>query len=201
MGGIPKAVVGILFGLVVLYLLFMKKEEYIIFNTGLTTMGVEILVIFTFQVVYGTIYLKVGPIITVFLMGLLPGAIMGNLTKGKSSRNIILTEVIQLFLLFLFFIWLRFFEGELHQIYFLIYGFAFAFLCGYQFPTIAEIIGEEKRPVPGCLAADLAGAAIGTLVIGTLLIPLWGMQSAIIFLILIKMSSNMILLSSKTKEA
>ena len=200
-GGIPKAVVGILFGLVVLYLLFMKKEEYIIFNTGLTTMGVEILVIFTFQVVYGTIYLKVGPIITVFLMGLLPGAIMGNLTKGKSSRNIILTEVIQLFLLFLFFIWLRFFEGELHQIYFLIYGFAFAFLCGYQFPTIAEIIGEEKRPVPGCLAADLAGAAIGTLVIGTLLIPLWGMQSAIIFLILIKMSSNMILLSSKTKEA
>ena len=199
-GASPKAFLTILLGLVVLYLLFIKKEEYVLFSTGLTTMGVEMLVIFTFQVIYGSIYLKIGTIITVFLMGLLPGAIMGNLTKGKSSRNIILTEVIQLLLLFIFFIWLRFFKSELHQLYFLVYGFVFSFFCGYQFPAAAEIIGEDKGPVAGCFAADLTGAAVGTLSVGTFLIPLWGMQSAIIFLILIKMSSNTILLSSKTGE-
>ena len=50
-----------------LYLLFIKKEEYVLFSIGLTTMGVEMPVILTFQVIYGTIYLKVGTIITVFL--------------------------------------------------------------------------------------------------------------------------------------
>ena len=199
-GTSPKAFLTILLGVIVLYFLFIKKEEYVLFSTGLATMGIEMLVIFTFQVIYGTIYLKIGTIITVFLMGLLPGAIMGNLTKSQSSKNIILTEVIQVLLLFVFFIWLRFFKNELHQFYFLVYGFVFAFFCGYQFPTTTEIIEEEKRPAPGCLVADLTGAAVGTFAIGTLLIPLWGMQSAIIFLILVKMSSNLILFSSKTRE-
>jgi spermidine synthase len=171
-GTSPKVFLTILLGLVVLYLLFVEKEEYVLFSTGLATMGVEMLVIFIFQVIYGTIYLKVGSIITVFLMGLLPGTIIGNLTKDKSSRIIILTEVIQLLLLFIFFIWLRFFKSELHQLYYMGYGFAFAFFCGYQFPAVAEIIGEEKGPAAGCLTADLMGAAVGTLAIGTLLIPL-----------------------------
>ena len=81
----------------------------------------------------------------------------------------------------------------------MVYGFVFAFFCGYQLQAVAEIIGEEKGPVACCLTAELMGAAVGTLAIGTLLIPLWGMQSAIIFLILIKMSSNIILLSSTTR--
>lgn len=59
------------------------------------------------------------------------------------------------------------------------------------------MIGEKKSPAAGCLAADLTGAAVGTLVVGTLLIPLLGIQSAIVFLILIKISSNMIMLLTK----
>ena len=196
-GTFPKAFLTILLGFVVLYLLFIKKEEYILFSTGLATMGVEMLVIFIFQVVYGTIYLKVGAIITVFLLGLLPGAIIGNQTKVKSLVNIILSEIILLLLLFIFFIWLIFVKSELHQFYFLAYCFVFAFFCGYQFPAATKIIGEERDSAPGALTADLAGAAIGTLATGTLLIPLWGLQSAIIFLILIKMSSNVMLLFVK----
>jgi hypothetical protein len=59
------------------------------------------------------------------------------------------------------------------------------------------MIGEERSPAAGCLAADLGGAAVGTLVTGALLIPLWGMKAAIIFLILIKISSNIIILLEK----
>jgi spermidine synthase len=198
-GTSPKAFLIILLGFVVLYLLFIKKEEYILFSTGLATMGVEMLVIFTFQVIYGNIYLKVGAVITVFLLGLLPGAIIGNLIKVKSIVNIILSEIILLLLLFIFFIWLIFVKSELHQFYFLAYCFIFAFFCGYQFPAATKIIGEERGHAPGAFAADLTGAAIGTLATGTLLIPLWGMQSAIIFLILIKMSSNVMLLFVKGK--
>ena len=198
-GTSPKAFFLILLGLTLVYFIFMKKEEYVLFSTGLATMGVEMLVIFTFQVMYGYIYLKIGAIVTVFLLGLLPGAIVGNLYKEGNMGRLIMSEIIFLGLLLIFFVWVRFYRGELSQFYFLAYCFVFSFFCGFQFPVAANIIGERQSPAAGCLAADLTGAAVGTVATGTLLIPLWGIQSAIIFLILIKISSNMVVLLSKIK--
>jgi spermidine synthase len=123
---------------------------------------------------YGYIYLKIGAIVTVFLLGLLPGAMVGNLYKEGNMGRLIMSEIIFLGLLLTFFVWVKFFRGK--------------------------IIGERQSPAAGCLAADLTGAAVGTVATGTLLIPLWGIQSAIIFLILIKISSNMVLLFSKIKR-
>ena len=200
-GASPKAFLLIVLGLTTLYLIFMKREEYILFSTGLATMGVEMLVIFTFQVIYGYIYLKIGAIITAFLLGLLPGAVIGNIYRDKKLVNLILSEIALLCLLLVFFVWISFFKGELHQLYFLAYCFVFSFFCGYQFPAATRIIGEGKSPAAGCLAADMTGAAVGTLATGTLLIPLWGIKSAIIFLILIKISSNIIIIFSKFKRA
>jgi len=199
-GTSPKVFFLILLGLTLIYFIFMKKEEYILFSTGLATMGVEMLVVFTFQVMYGYIYLKIGAIVTVFLLGLLPGAIVGNLHKEGNMGRLIMSEIIFLGLLLTFFVWIKFFRGELSQFYFLAYCFVFSFFCGFQFPVAANIIGESQSPAAGCLAADLTGAAVGTVATGTLLIPLWGIQSAIIFLILIKISSSMVVLFSKIKR-
>ena len=198
-GTSPKAFFFVLLGLTLIYFIFMKKEEYVLFSTGLATMGVEMLVIFTFQVMYGYIYLKIGAIVTVFLLGLLPGAMVGNHYKEGNRGRLIMSEIIFLGLLLIFFVWIKFFKGELSQFYFLAYCFVFSFFCGFQFPVAANIIGERQSPAAGCLAADLTGAAVGTVATGTLLIPLWGIQSAIIFLILIKISSNMVLLWAKKK--
>ena len=198
-GTSPKAFFLILLGLTLIYFIFMKKEEYILFSTGLATMGVEMLVIFTFQVIYGYIYLKIGAIVTVFLLGLLPGAMVGNLYKEGNIGRLIMSEIIFVGLLLLFFVWVKFFRVQLAQFYFLAYCFVFSFFCGFQFPVAANIMGERQSPAAGCLAADLTGAAVGMVGSGTLLIPLWGIQSAIIFLILIKISSNMLLLFSKIK--
>ncbi len=198
-GTSPKAFFFVLLGLTLIYFIFMKKEEYVLFSTGLATMGVEMLVIFTFQVMYGYIYLKIGAIVTVFLLGLLPGAMVGNLYKEGNRGRLIMSEIVFLGLLLIFFGWIKFFRGELSQFYFLAYCFVFSFFCGFQFPVAANIIGERQSPAAGCLAADLTGAAVGTVATGTLLIPLWGIQSAIIFLILIKISSTMVLLWAKKK--
>jgi spermidine synthase len=196
-GTSPKAFFLVLLGLTLVYLIFMKKEEYVLFSTGLATMGVEMLVIFTFQIMYGYIYLKIGAIVTVFLLGLLPGAMVGNLYKEGNRGMLIMSEIVFLGLLLIFFGWIKVLRGELGQFYFLAYCFVFSFFCGFQFPVAANIIGEKQSPAAGCLAADLTGAAVGTVATGTLLIPLWGIQSAIIFLILIKISSNMLLLWGK----
>jgi spermidine synthase len=180
-----------------IYLIFMRREEYILFSTGVAAMGVEMLIIFAFQVIYGYIYLKIGAIVTAFLLGLLPGAFMGNFSRSKDVRKLIVSEMLLLILLIIFFIWVSYFKSELHQMYFLAYCFLFSLLCGFQFPVAAGIIGERSSPAAGCLAADLCGASVGTLVTGTILIPLWGIQFAVIFLILVKISSSVIIMFGK----
>lgn len=197
----PRLLLGGIVLLTALYLMFMKGEEYVLFSTGLVTMGVEMVVIFTFQVIYGFIYLKIGAIVTAFLMGLLPGAVVGNQSGKKGLKNLIAAEIILLLLLVLCFVWISFFRSELHEYYFLAYCFVFSFFCGYQFPSATGLIGEDKSPAASCLAADLTGAALGTLATGSLLIPLWGIQSTIIFLILTKISSNMIILFARMKRS
>ncbi|MBN2122872.1 MAG: hypothetical protein JW821_01145 [Deltaproteobacteria bacterium] len=198
-GSSPRVLLGVLSALTLLYLVFMKREEYVLFSTGLATMGVEMLVVFTFQVMYGYIYLKIGAIITAFLLGLLPGAVLGNLFEHRSGTSLVFSELALTSMLLLFFAWFSFSRSELHQIWFLSYCFSFSFFCGFQFPAAAKVIGEERGPAAGCLAADLMGASLGTLVTGTLLIPLWGIQATILFLILVKISSNIIILFGKRR--
>ncbi len=193
-GSSPKVFGLVTLGLMILYVSFLRREEYVLFTTGLGNMGVEMLVIFTFQVMYGYIYLKLGAIVTAFLMGLLPGALFGNLFKGRGWTPLIVSEVILFSLLVVFYMGISFSEGDIPQAYFLGYGFVFSFFCGYQFPLAAGLIGEKESPAAGCLAADFAGAALGTLATGAILIPLVGIQMAIIFLILVKISSNIIVL-------
>ncbi len=54
----------------------------------------------------------------------------------------------------------------------------------------------EKSPAVSLFAADLVGAGAGTLIIGTLLIPLFGIQAAVIALILMMIASTMVILRS-----
>jgi len=194
----PRVLIVVVGALTLLYAFFMKREEYILFSTGFVTMGIEILVIFTFQVIYGYVYLKVGAIITAFLLGLLPGAIVGNSYRGEKGLSLALSEVLLLVLLLLYFPWINLAGGEGGQLAFLIYCFVFSFFCGLQFPTVTAIIGEDRSPAAGCLAADMAGAALGILVTGSLLVPIWGIKRAVILLILMKVSSIIVLFSMRT---
>ena len=192
-GSSPKPFIFALVALTATYFVFLRKEEYVLFSTGLATMGVEMVLLFAFQIMYGYIYLKVGPIVTAFLLGLLFGALLGNIHR-RVVTYFLISELILLCLLAAMFGWTFFPDRELPTFVFLIYGFLFSFFCGYQFPLAARMIGEGKNPASTCLAADLTGAAMGAIATGTLLIPMWGAQAAIFFLILVKISSNIITL-------
>jgi spermidine synthase len=56
------------------------------------TMGSEILIIFAFQIFYGYIYFQIGLIITVFLAGLLPGALLGDRLREGGKQILMLTD-------------------------------------------------------------------------------------------------------------
>jgi spermidine synthase len=181
-------IAGILL-LVLTYFAFMRKEEYVLFTTGFTAMGSEMLIIFVFQVLYGYVYLQIGLIITASLLGLLPGAIVGKGWKRSGRLKLLVSEVAMIFLLVIFFLWLSCFGMEPPPFLFLVFCFLFSFFCGFQFPVTTDIIGEDKSPAARCLAADLCGAAVGTLVTGAVVIPIWGMEYGTGFLILMKLSS------------
>jgi spermidine synthase len=188
-GSSPRSFFIAVMIIIFLYIIFMKKEEYVLFSSGMAAMGVEILIIYSFQIMYGYVYLKIGIIVTVFLLGLLPGAVIGSMYIQKRDAELIFSEFVLILLLIAYYIWVSFIKSDLHQGWFMLYGFLFSFFCGFQFPIVTGIIGEKTSPAAGCIAADLAGAAVGTLIVGTLLVPLTGIHSAIILIILIKLIS------------
>ncbi|MFC1839172.1 hypothetical protein ACFL1N_06320 [Thermodesulfobacteriota bacterium] len=193
-GSSPRTFFIVVMIIVFLYVIFMRQEEYVLFSSGLAAMGVEILVIYCFQIMYGYVYLKIGVIVTVFLLGLLPGAVVGSMYIQKRDVVLLFSEFVIILLLICYYIWISFFKTDIHQIWFMVYCFLISFFCGFQFPIVAGIIGEKTSPAAGCLAADLAGAAVGTLLVGTLLVPFAGIQSAVIFIISIKLISSFIVM-------
>jgi len=178
--------------IIFLYVIFMKKEEYVLFSSGFAAMGVEMLLIYCFQIMYGYVYLKIGVIVTIFLLGLLPGAVVGSMYRQKRDAELLLSEIAIICLLICLYIWISFIKSDIHQAWFMLYCFVFSFFCGFQFPIVTGIIGEKTSPAAGCIAADLAGAAVGTLLVGSLLVPLTGIQSAVILIIIVKLSSSLI---------
>ena len=193
-GTSPHWFIAGLLAVLAVYLSLIKKEEFILFSTGFSAMGVEMLLLFSFQVIFGYVYLKIGAIITSLLLGLLPGAIIGNRWKKKGKPILMGAEAGMIFLLMIYLIWTIISQGIIREFVFLAYGFTFSLFCGIQFPVAAEIIGEHKSPASFLFSADLIGAAFGTLVVGVLLIPFLGIQAAVIALILIKTTSSVFIL-------
>ncbi len=179
------------------YIIFMKKEEFILFTSGVAAMSAEMLVIYCFQIIYGYVYLKVGIIVTAFLFGLLPGAIAGSVFTQKKRSELLFSEFFIICLLICLFVWVNFIKTDLDQTWFILYSIIFSFFCGFQFPVATGIIGEKMSPVAGCIAADLAGAALGTLFAGAFLVPLAGIHATIIIVVSLKILSSMILLFGK----
>ena len=193
----PALFISVAAGLLAVYLIFMKRSEYVLFSTGLATMGVELAVIFAFQVIYGYIYLKIGAIVTAFLLGLLPGALIGKRWAQGGKGLLLASDIVMLAFLLLFYFWTIRFSTAPGAVSFLIYGFLFSCLCGIQFPAAARLIGESTSPAAGCLAADLCGAAVATIAVGAFWIPFFGIRQAMVFLILIKTSSSLVIMFSK----
>jgi len=124
-GTSPNWFIAALLSVLALYLSLMKKEEFILFSTGFASMGVEMLLLFSFQILFGYLYLKIGAIITSLLLGLLPGAMIGNRYKKRGKPILIWAEIGMISLLILYLVWTLVSQGIIQEFVFLIYGFTF----------------------------------------------------------------------------
>lgn len=184
----------------ILYLLRVSKEEYVLFSTGCLTMGCEILVIFAFQIYFGYIYLQIGIIITVFLAGLLPGAWLGNKLSQPGRQVLMLTDGLLISFLALFVLAIVSFADRLAVSFYLLFGFAVSLACGFQFPVALYIQGADNAAATRTFSADLIGAACGTLFTSVVLIPYVGILWAAATLIGLKLTSLILMGTSRWNE-
>jgi spermidine synthase len=184
----PLWFMGVTACLLGIYLFRMNRAEFVLFSTGWLTMGSEILVIFAFQIFFGYIYFQIGIIVTVFLAGLLPGALWGRRMAHRPRFVLMLAEAGLLGLLAVTFAAVHL-GDRLPSAFYLALGFAISMACGVQFAAALRLRGEGGAAAAGIFSADLIGAAFGTLVTSTLLIPYLGITGAIGGLFGLKLAS------------
>ena len=189
----PK-VFAVLLGLVFGgYLLRLRREAFVLFTTGFTNMGSEILVIFAFQIFLGYIYFKIGIVVTVFLSGLLPGAWLGQRHISKSAFYLKFSDLGIILWMAVFIAAVRIFGDGLPQSFFYGGGFLISLFCGFQFPLALSRSGSSSRATAGIFSVDLVGAACGALTASTLLIPYLGLEGMAAALIGVKIVSLVVM--------
>jgi spermidine synthase len=189
----PTGFIAVLAILILIYLIRIRAEEFVLFSTGFTVMGSEILVIFAFQIFFGYIYLQIGMIVTVFLAGLLPGAWFGDRLRYRSKQTLAFADGLLILLMGLLIIVMKYGGYHLPVVFFLVFGFVISLICGFQFPVALYLRGGDAPAVTRTFSADLIGAACGTLVTNIVLIPYFGIIWAAAGLIGLKLCSLMVM--------
>jgi spermidine synthase len=180
--------------LLALYFFKITKEEYLLFSTGFMTMGSEILVIFAFQIFFGYLYFQISLIVTVFLAGLLPGALLGQRLGKNAVKAILITDGLLILMCLLFAMIILPENADPQGWSILLFGFCVSVLCGCQFPLALKSGGEDDRKTSFAFTADLSGAACGALLTSVLLIPYLGLAGTLVALIGLKFSSIVVTL-------
>jgi spermidine synthase len=175
-----------------IYLTRISRPQVVLLTTGCVNIGAEMITIFTFQTLYGYIYLHIGVLVTVFLAGLLPGAWAGGRFAGNRRHALMTGDLLQCLLLVLFALILVLAWQEMPATLLYGFGLAVSFCCGFQFPIALTMSGDNAAAAAQSFSADLVGAAIGVLLVSLVLIPFLGILWATLCLAGMKLVSFLV---------
>ena len=184
-GGISTVLGALLALALAAYVAVLGPAPRVIFAAGFAASGVEIVLLLGFQMLYGSVYRQVGLVVTVFMAGLASGSWAARRGGGRiaPARALPLLGLGIAALSAVVPLVLRAsaalddaagteFAG---QGCILLATFLLAALVGAQFP-LAGASGTGAAPAR-LFSADLAGAALGALLVSSLLIPLLGVPA------------------------
>jgi len=164
-------------------------------TTGFAGMAMELVLLYTFQVLYGYVYSMIGLVVGVFMFGLVVGSAAMNrmLRRGASSpaqrpglRSLVVLDLaVGVFaaglVLVLAALRLSAADRTVQGVTFALVATAGA-MVGLVFPLAASIVLGERpsagRAAGSVAAADYVGACLGALATGTLLVPILGVTGA-----------------------
>ncbi len=177
----------------VLFIKKIKSQDFGILTcmatTGFSEMLFQIIILFSFQAIYGYVYYKLGIIFTSFMIGLIGGSYLATflIKKGRAGMScFVKTQVsVCLYPLFLPLILLFFKNNQNHLVFFIGSNVVFpmlplvaGFIGGFQFPLANELYLREKHTLTKTVAAtyglDLLGASMAAILVTVVLIPIMG---------------------------
>ncbi len=170
--------------------IFRKKKQvisYSIFTTGFSGMSFMLAVILAYQAVYGYIYEMIGMLTATFMIGLWAGTYLSKHAK----KPLLVLFSLEIMTIILALASPVFFKVEL--LFYLLCLLSGA-ITGSQFSTANLFIGELK--VAGRLyGIDITGAFLGAFIPSMILIPLFGIYNALLFVAGIKTVSALMIFS------
>jgi len=167
--------VGI-FALLLLYLAVRGRSPifYLVPLTvmGWTTIVCEVVVIFAYQILHGSLYHRLALLFSSFMLGLTLGAWIGIRSPFRRYGFLLFLQALQSLLIFLLFLAIRFQPSLLVFTAFLWLSGA---LAGDLFITANRLYLTEHRHYGLGYGLDLLGSFLGALVTSSLLIPIVGL--------------------------
>ncbi len=158
---------------------------FVLLSTGLSGLALELVLIFMFQGLLGYIYARIGLLVAIFMLGLALGALLGGrletAPEGGAWTAMIGLDLLLLALAACMPAILQgcaaaadlMSEGTINLLILLVGG-----VVGAQFVLVNRLLRASRLSLGAAAAlanaADLGGAALGGLVIGVVLLPLWG---------------------------
>ena len=165
-----------------------------LFTTGFTSSSIELLIIISFQIIYGYVYHITGIIIIIFMAGLALGAsyherIFERISIGN-YRKLQFTMAAFSFILpwlILSLKTLNFPPSIVYLVFFLL-TLSISVMTGAQFSLASRLHRDKITDISaGIYSVDLLGSAIGAFLVAVLLFPLLGLVKVCILLALINL--------------
>ncbi len=178
--GVFEGVLGLL---LLVYMVRLRPVPLAVFCGGFAASALEVVLLLAFQALFGSLYYQVGLIVTMFMLGLAIGAMaIGRWLVGWDRRRLVhLAIAIAVFAacLPLALLGLEQSEGSAAlaagQLAIPLLTLVLAVLVGMEFPLAARVDFQSPAATSARLyTADYVGAALGALLVSTLLIPVLG---------------------------
>lgn len=157
---------------------------YCVAATGMTLMSVEMLLLLGFQAIYGYLYYQLAVVVAGFMTGMALGSWGSQQPAGRPSMDkLVMIQMLAAGLPLLVYVSLLGFSRwagstltPLVVAAFPLLATACGFLGGYQFRAASRAYHDTENSGSrgGLYGLDLLGAAVGALVVGTYLVPVFG---------------------------
>jgi spermidine synthase len=172
--------------------------------TGFSQIALEIIIILTFQIIYGYLYYTIGMIITAYMIGLALGSWLITAVIGRITRPLRLLVMVQagvaLYALGCLPLILGLHQGALSPALahamegiFPFLTLVAGFLGGVHFPLANKVYLKEREEIGrigGLIyGVDLAGSASGALVISVIILPIMGIAQGISLIVVMNLSA------------
>jgi spermidine synthase len=185
--------------LYILLIFWLNRINLGLFTTGFTSSAMEMLIIFSFQIIFGYVYQVIGIIIAIYMAGLATGAYcQRRILKNETYRNYrniqFIIAAISLIIPSIFILLNSFiFRDILMYLIFFSITAVISVIAGIQFSLASRLQKKSIAEVAaGIYSIDLLGSAIGILLVSVYLLPLLGLVRVFILLAGLNLISGLI---------